>query len=238
MKIKHNERGVLALEASIALVIFMFLMLFLYSFFVFFEARNEMAHVLLQTTNSLGFDALENESLGNSGDMAQVIRALAEVFGKLQDNDSPFSSKALWMEIDKSQAEAATDGWRGAIYVDGSTEPQHIDDSQTDELSTSNKTDENNEEDPPEEPIAHAAYSSELGTVVQERFYAYFANGDMDYAAKKLDRYHISNLSFAGTKISSKKLTVVLTYDIEFEFNVFNLGKYTFQQSCCSKLWY
>lgn len=60
------EQGLLSLEASIVVTIFIFLVLFLQSFFVIFEARNEMAHVTLATCNSLALDVYENEQLTHS----------------------------------------------------------------------------------------------------------------------------------------------------------------------------
>ena len=75
-KERGGERGLLSLEASIALTVFMFLMFFIYSFFVVFEARNEMAHVLLSTADSLSLDAYQNSALGESGTIGQVIYKL------------------------------------------------------------------------------------------------------------------------------------------------------------------
>lgn len=215
-KKKMHEKGLLSLEASIALVIFIFLMLFLFSFFRLFEARNRMAHVLLQTTNSLAFDPLENEKLQNSGDLTELIVGLYAMFNRALGGESPFASKVLWNEILVSESNDAADGWRGEVYVKGSV--------------TKN-------EDGSEEAIRHAAYSDKLETAVKDRFYAYLSGGNETEGDKILKSYHIENLSFVDTKISGGKLTVVITYDLKLEFDLFNIGKKTYRQSACSRLW-
>lgn len=68
-----KERGLLSLEASISLTIFIFLMLFFYSFFIVFEARNIMAHTLLATSKSLSLDSHESEVFDKSGDLSQIF---------------------------------------------------------------------------------------------------------------------------------------------------------------------
>ena len=68
-----REKGLLSLEACIAVTIFIFMMLFLYSFFVVFEVRNEMGHVTLATANSLSLDEYENYALGSSDTVGQIF---------------------------------------------------------------------------------------------------------------------------------------------------------------------
>lgn len=86
------EAGLLSLEASITLTIFMFLMFFLYSFFVVFEARNEMAHVLLATADSLALDAYESKELGESGTVSQVIYGL---YKKIPNGSNGFTEPGV-----------------------------------------------------------------------------------------------------------------------------------------------
>ncbi len=92
-KKRGGEKGLLSLEACITLPIFMFLMFFLYSFFVVFEARNEMAHVLLSAADSLSFDANENSGLGESGTVGQVLYGL---YGNATNSDSDFTDYRAW----------------------------------------------------------------------------------------------------------------------------------------------
>lgn len=101
MKRKENrEEGLLSLEASITLTIFMFLMFFLYSFFVVFEARNEMAHVLLSTADSLSLDVYANEELQTARVVSQflvgeTIRQLYK-YKSEENSDSDFVNGNMW----------------------------------------------------------------------------------------------------------------------------------------------
>lgn len=209
MKKKKNEKGLLSLEACIAVTIFIFFMLFLYSFFVVFEARNEMAHVLLSTTNSLSLDPYANEKLGNSGELSQLIYKL---YNTTQSSNGGFTESDLWNEVKKDEA---NNKWDGSIYISA---PQ---------------LEEGQEE--------RYALSSELENAIEERFLAYLANGDRDDAEEILKRYHIVNgvegLDFSASYISSGKIFVVVTYTLEYEYNMFGLDKIAMQHSACSKLW-
>lgn len=90
-----KESGLLSLEASIALTIFIFLMLFMYSFFVVFEARNEIAHVTLSTANSLALDAFENTTVGQSGNISQIIY---NIYGSATNGDTQFTDYRTWYD--------------------------------------------------------------------------------------------------------------------------------------------
>lgn len=92
-----TERGVLSLEASIAVTIFIFFMLFLYSFFIVFEARNEMAHVLLATTNSMSLDPLQTEKLDGTDDLSSVIY---KVYSLISHEDNGFIDDTSWANED------------------------------------------------------------------------------------------------------------------------------------------
>ncbi len=86
---KKREEGLLSLEASISLTIFIFLMLFMYSFFVFFEARNAMAHTLLATAQSLSLDAYEK---GKAIDDENIISLVKQLYYVVVSEDSSFVS--------------------------------------------------------------------------------------------------------------------------------------------------
>lgn len=189
-KIK-NEKGLLSLEACIAVTIFIFLMLFLYSFFVVFEVRNEMGHVTLATANSMSLDAYENDTLGESDTIGQIFY---NVYGQATNSQNDFTDFRKW--------------------YDGST-----------------VTDEN----------GNVTLSAEFAGVVKARFIAYLTSGDADKAEEILKRYHVVNgvdgLDFSGSHISDGKLYLSVKYEIEYEFNVFNLGSNKFEHKACSKLW-
>lgn len=210
---KKMEKGLLSLEASITLTIFIFLMLFLYSYFVVFEARNEIAHALLASTNSIAFDAFENEKFQMSGDVSQLFTSLYNK--KIQRTD--YSSDSLWHKPTK---EGAGDNWSGDIYSPGTT--SH--DSQIQETGDKLQT---------------VAYSSDMTNVVRSRFLAYL--GGSEPAEAVLERFHIKGgadgLDFSGTYFSGGKLYVNVVYELDYEYNVFDLLGISFSQSCCSKLW-
>ena len=91
IKKRDNTSGLLSLEASIALTIFIFLMLFMYSFFVVFEARNEIGHVLLSTADSLALDAFANEA----AETGTVQEILIVVYGAIS-NDENYTNVRKW----------------------------------------------------------------------------------------------------------------------------------------------
>lgn len=91
--IRKNENGVISLEASIAVTMFIFLMLFLYSFFPVFEARNEMGHLVLSTANSMSLDIYSTENLGNSGNLSQIVYGLYRL---IAEDNTDFVSMAEW----------------------------------------------------------------------------------------------------------------------------------------------
>lgn len=90
-----RERGLLSLEASIAVTIFIFLMLFMYSFFVFFEARNMLGHAVLSTANSLSLDAYGNSKYGDADTVAKIFYGL---YGATGGNSSNFVDTDLWYQ--------------------------------------------------------------------------------------------------------------------------------------------
>lgn len=93
MKIKcRDERGLLSLEACIAVTIFIFLMLFMYSFFVVFEARNAIGHAVLATADSLSLDAYSTSRLGDGDTVAKIFSALYGSSG----NTNEFTDSRPW----------------------------------------------------------------------------------------------------------------------------------------------
>ena len=92
---RRNERGLLSLEASIAVTIFIFLMLFMYSFFVVFEARNALGHAVLATANSLSLDAYSNSRYGEADTIAKIFHG---IYGGSGSQDSDFVDSSLWYQ--------------------------------------------------------------------------------------------------------------------------------------------
>lgn len=210
-KIK-KENGLLSLEASIVVTIFLFLMLFLYSFFVVFEARNQMAHALLATTNSLSLDAYENEKMGNSNNLTELLFGIYKI---ANSNDDGFVSYELWHRVEKKDVDGI---WNETIYI-----PNSGQEIVADEFGSI------------------AAVSSTLESVIKERFIAYLGGGSEEKTNQILERYHIvggiNGVDFTGSYIESGKLYIKITYTLEYEFDFGGLGTIQMEQSACSKIW-
>lgn len=77
--------------------------------------------------------------------------------------------------------------------------------------------------------------------VVKRRFIGYLAGGDEEKADKELKRMNVVNgltgLDFSESYVSNDVLYVVLNYELEYDFNIWNMGKVSVHQKACSKLW-
>lgn len=212
MKKLLSDKGLLSLEASIVVTLFLFLMLFLYSFFIVFEARNEMAHVLLTTSNSLSLDSYEISKLQSSGNLSQL---LTQIYGELNGNSDGFVSNNRWTDMHTYEVDG--NAWNGDIFFPA-----------TDELEA-------------DEYGNAAVYSSTFGNEIKQRFFAYLSGGDNGNVEETLKRLHVKGgkdgLDFTGTHISEGKLYLSLRYTLEYEYKLPGLNDMTFQQSVCSKLW-
>ena len=93
-RVRSDTSGLLSLEASISLTIFIFMMLFVYSFLVVFEARNQMAHVLLTTADSLALDAFANETVDEKDESIQGV--LYQLFSNYQDGNGTYTESTNW----------------------------------------------------------------------------------------------------------------------------------------------
>lgn len=213
MRRSRSESGVLTLEASICLTLFIFLMLFVYSFFVVFEARNVMAHAVLSATDSLALDVYRTDKLQGSDDMAAFFDTL---FNAALPNDSSFVTSTKWYTLNEYSSD-----WNNNIYAgEGSGD----DENYLDEYG--NK----------------AYVSSAFAEVVKTRFFAYLAGSDRrDDIEKVLDRYHVvggmEGIDFSKSRIIGDKLFIVISYQLDYEYDVMNLLGIQIEQSACSKLW-
>lgn len=112
----RSTSGLLSLEASIALTIFMYLMLLMFSFLVVFEARNEIAHVLLTTSDSLALDAFANESPKENS----VQDILFGLYGSSTNSEGTFTDSDKWYDREaKDMKETIED--RFVAYLAGSS---------------------------------------------------------------------------------------------------------------------
>lgn len=230
------EQGLLSLEASIVVTIFIFLVLFLQSFFVIFEARNEMAHVTLATCNSLALDVYENEQLTHSSATMDFFLALNGI-GRTLHSDS-FVDDSLCHKVAKGSGPAGI--WNGTIYATeaGKTDAEAKAKAEADKNGTPNtKTNDvfGN---------SAVAVSADLENAIRKRFVAYLSGGNTAQAERILKRYKIvggvDHLDFSGSYISSGKLYVSVKYEIEYTFNTFKVPgqkPLRFEHTACSKLW-
>lgn len=110
------EKGLLSLEACISVTIFLFFMLFLYSFFIIFEARNEMAHVLLSATNSLSLDTYVNDEVYKPSNISSVIMKFYNIS---VSNDNNFISSELKKNTEDEEVESLVKERFIAYLADG-----------------------------------------------------------------------------------------------------------------------
>ncbi len=214
---KRRDSGLLSLEASISLTIFIFLMLFMYSFFVVFEAQNAIAHVLLNTADSMSKDIYSNKKLLDCGGFSEEISKL--IAQNEAESSSGFVSHELWNQVLKDETNNL---WDGSVFASDSY-AQEKGKTLTD-------------------GSVQYYVSGQLEGAIQEKFLAYLSNGNREKADRLLkERYHIqdgfSGLDFSHSYVSSGTLHLSVIYTLSYEFNVFDLGQLKMEQKCGSKLW-
>ena len=216
---KRRDAGLLSLEASISLTIFIFLMLFMYSFFIVFEAQNAMANVILNTADSMALDTYSNGKLLDSGTITQAIFQVIYNNEAANGTGSDFVSHERWNKVLKNDA---SNIWDGSIYASSSYAAEN------------GKTLSDGSE--------RYVVSSDLSDAIKEKFVAYLANGSEAQANKLLkDRYNIEGgldgLDFSHSYLAGGVLHLSVIYTINYEFDVFGWGGMKMEQKCCSKLW-
>lgn len=97
-KSRADERGLLSLGACISVTIFIFLMLYMYSFFVVFEARNAIGHAVLATANSLSLDAYANNAEGKYDKLENSIKDFLNKIFELPSQATDFSDESKWYD--------------------------------------------------------------------------------------------------------------------------------------------
>lgn len=95
----RGTSGLLSLEASIALTLFIFLMLFMFSFLVVFEARNQVAHVMLSTADSLSKDPLANEAPADDDIVQELLYGL---YNATADSHGTYTDSTKWYDSDET----------------------------------------------------------------------------------------------------------------------------------------
>lgn len=92
---------------------------------------------------------------------------------------------------------------------------------------------QNKEGDDPEPEI--------VAEVVKTRFLGYLSGGDEDEADALLKGMNVVNgldgLDFSGCYVAGGDLYVVVKYELEYDFNLWNVKPMEVEQTACSKLW-
>lgn len=99
-RLRRKAEGVIAVEACLCLTLFMFFVLFLYSFFSIYEAQSKIQHTLLQAAQSMSLDALAIEKLGTGN---SSLYEVAEVIGFNALNKNPdFVETTAWYKYNNA----------------------------------------------------------------------------------------------------------------------------------------
>jgi len=96
MKRMKKENGVIALEASLVLTLFMFMIMFLYSFFVIYAAQSAINHALIQTAQSMSIDSFSTENLTFDEVPSSTNQILTTIGLNLSINNDKFISDSRW----------------------------------------------------------------------------------------------------------------------------------------------
>ena len=82
---------------------------------------------------------------------------------------------------------------------------------------------------------------TKLVNAVKKRFVGYIAGGDEAKADEYLESMNIvdglDGLDFSGSYVKKDVLYIVLKYELEYDFNIWNVGTVQVEQTTCSKLW-
>ncbi len=83
--------------------------------------------------------------------------------------------------------------------------------------------------------------SDKIANTVKTRFVGYLAGGDEEEADEMLTRMNVVNgldgLDFSGSYVANNTLYIVLKYQLEYDFNIWDLGTVDVEQKTCSRLW-
>lgn len=82
---RQNENGSITLEACISLTMFMFFILYIYSFFIVFEAQGKISSTVLRTAQSMSLDPYATDNLIGENDTF-IPSSVSQFFSKLQVN--------------------------------------------------------------------------------------------------------------------------------------------------------
>lgn len=103
MNTKENESGSVTIEACVVLMLFMFLILTLYSFFMIFGAQGKIRSTMLQSAESLSLDPYLSSSVPESVWRTDgVQKLLLKLITDATTSNDGFVNTTKWDEIDPS----------------------------------------------------------------------------------------------------------------------------------------
>ena len=80
-----------------------------------------------------------------------------------------------------------------------------------------------------------------IAQAVKTRFVGYLTGGNEIEADEFLKRMNVVNgldgLDFTDSRVNNDTLYIVLKYNLEYDFNIWNVGTIEVEQTTCSKLW-
>lgn len=217
---RQNEQGVIALEACLALTLFMFLMLVMYSFFIVFQAHYSIEHAMLQAGKSLSLETYASNKLikadgsimnyfdrddGGRGNIGEIVTELGLINGIKNPN---FISFSKWYMVRSEERED---------YL--LREEQEVENERQAGIVNGQSVD-----------------------AVKERFYAYLAGSETeaDKLLKKLGvKDGAAGLDFSGTSVSSSDLVIVINYSSKliFDYPAFRFDELNMTLSSKCRLW-
>ena len=162
-KIKNNQ-GSISLEACVVVPIFMFLMLFVYSFFIVFSAQSTITHTLLQCCQSVSLDPYKTENLGIAD--GELPSSIGDLIAELLEGDNPhFVSDSKWYKTDDetSFSDAVVNIVTGGFLSEE------------------------------KEVVVAGLASTELDQIVKQRFIGYLSGGDQSKAESGMEALNIVN---------------------------------------------
>lgn len=82
---------------------------------------------------------------------------------------------------------------------------------------------------------------AELMSILKKRFVGYLTGGDESEADELLKNMNVveglDGLDFSESYVQNNTLYIVLKYNLEYDFNIWNIGEVAVKQTTCSKIW-
>lgn len=101
---KRNTEGSITLEACISLILFVFLILLLYSFFIVFQAESKIADCLIRCGESLSLDVYASEKLTTDWkETSSVSDFFTYIALQATEESTMFYSDTSWYKGEKDE---------------------------------------------------------------------------------------------------------------------------------------